>query len=168
MAVNRNSVIKEAQKFAGKGQFDKAITEWRKLVKDTPNDANIFNTIGDLCLKKNAKAEAVDAYKRAADILAEDGFASKAIALYKKVLNIDMSRIDVHLALGDSGVSPGPEVWFVGDTDVDMLCARASGCTGILLNLEAPSAEMAAARPAHHVADCAGFARLLTTVCLSA
>ncbi len=74
----------------------------------------------------------------------------------------------VHLALGDSGVSPGPDVWFIGDTDIDMLCARNSGCTGVLLNLEAPSAEIAAAGPAHHVPDCVGFARLLTTVCLSA
>jgi phosphoglycolate phosphatase len=69
--------------------------------------------------------------------------------------------------LGDSGVSPGPDVWFIGDTDIDMHCARNSGCTGILLNLEAPSAEIAAAGPAHHVSDCAGFASLLTTVCLS-
>ena len=107
MAIDRNSVIKEAQKFAGKGQFDKAIAEWRKLVKEAPNDANIFNTIGDLCLKKNAKAEAVDAYKRAADILAEDGFTSKAIALYKKVLNIDPEKIEVHLALGDMNADKG-------------------------------------------------------------
>ena len=54
MAIDRNTVIKEAQKLAGKGQFDKAIAEWQKLVKETPNDANIFNTIGDLCLKKNS------------------------------------------------------------------------------------------------------------------
>ena len=107
MAIDRNSVIKEAQKLAGKGQFDKAIAEWRKLVRETPNDANIFNTIGDLCLKKNAKAEAVDAYKRAADILAEDGFTSKAIALYKKVLNIDPEKIEVHLALGDMNADKG-------------------------------------------------------------
>jgi pilus assembly protein FimV len=107
MAIDRNSVIKEAQKLAGKGQFDKAIAEWRKLVKEAPNDANIFNTIGDLCLKKNAKAEAVDAYKRAADILAEDGFTSKAIALYKKVLNIDPEKIEVHLALGDMNADKG-------------------------------------------------------------
>src|SRR5512136_1575879 len=107
MAIDRNSVIKEAQKFAGKGQFDKAIAEWRKLVKDSPNDANIFNTIGDLCLKKNSKAEAVDAYKRAADILAEDGFTSKAIALYKKVLNIDPEKVEIHLALGDMNADKG-------------------------------------------------------------
>jgi phosphoglycolate phosphatase len=74
----------------------------------------------------------------------------------------------VHLALGNGGIAAGPEVWFIGDTDIDMLCARNSGCTGILVNHEPPSAEAAAAGPSHHVADCAGFARLLTTVCLSA
>ena len=61
MAVDRNTIIKEAQKLASKGQFDKAIAEWRKLIKETPNDPNLYNTIGDLCLKKNSKPEAVDA-----------------------------------------------------------------------------------------------------------
>jgi pilus assembly protein FimV len=107
MAADRNTIIKEAQKFAGKGQFDKAIAEWRKLVKESPDDPNLYNTIGDLCLKKNAKSEAVDAYRRAADLLARDGFTSKAIALYKKVLNIDPSMIEVHLALGDMNAEKG-------------------------------------------------------------
>ncbi len=107
MALEKNTVLKDAQKFAAKGQYDKAIAEWKKLLKESPNDPNIYNTIGDLCLKKNSKPEAVDAYKRAADLLAEDGFTSKAIALYKKVLNIDVTRIDVHLALGDMNAEKG-------------------------------------------------------------
>ena len=107
MAIDRNAVIKEAQKFAVKGQFDKALAEWKKFIKESPNDANAFNTIGDLCLKKNAKAEAVDAYRKAADILASDGFTSKAIALYKKVLNIDPKKIEVYLALGDLNAEKG-------------------------------------------------------------
>jgi len=107
MAVDRNTIIKEAQKFTSKGQFDKAIAEWRKLVKESPNDATLFNTIGDLCLKKNSKDEAVVAYRRAADLLAEDGFTSKAIALYKKVLNIDITQLEVHLALGDMNAEKG-------------------------------------------------------------
>ena len=61
MAIDKNTVSKEAQKFAAKGQFDKAIAEWKKLLKESPNDPNIFNTIGDLCLKKDSKADAVDA-----------------------------------------------------------------------------------------------------------
>ena len=107
MAIDKNAVIKEAQKFTAKGQYAKAIAEWKKLVKEFPNDANIFNTIGDLCLKKDAKNEAVEAYKRAADILAADGFSSKAIALYKKILNIDPKKIEVHLALADLNAEKG-------------------------------------------------------------
>src|SRR5574341_333248 len=93
MALDKNAITKEAQKFAAKGQFDKAIAEWKKLLKETPSDPNIYNTIGDLCLKKDAKSEAVDAYQRAADMLSTDGFTSKAIALYKKILNIDPQKM---------------------------------------------------------------------------
>jgi phosphoglycolate phosphatase len=39
----------------------------------------------------------------------------------------------VHLALSESGVPPGQEVWFVGDTAVDMECAENSGCVPVLL-----------------------------------
>src|SRR5512146_1316070 len=101
MAIDKNFVMSEARKFAAKGLYDKAIAEWKKLLSEAPHDANLFNTIGDLCIKKNSRAEAVDAYKRAADILAGDGFTSKAIALYKKILNIDINRIEVHLAVRD-------------------------------------------------------------------
>src|SRR5512143_3137133 len=107
MAIDRNQVIKEAQKLTAKGQFDKAIAELTKIAKESPNDANVFNTIGDLCLKKNSKPEAVEAYQKAADILAADGFTSKAIALYKKVLNIDAKKIEAHLALADLNAEKG-------------------------------------------------------------
>jgi pilus assembly protein FimV len=107
MAIDKNAVIKDAQKYVAKGQFDKAIAEWKKLLRDSPSDPNIYNTIGDLCLKKEAKNEAVDAYRKAADILAEDGFTSKAIALYKKVLNIDPQKIDIYLALGNLNAEKG-------------------------------------------------------------
>jgi phosphoglycolate phosphatase len=39
----------------------------------------------------------------------------------------------VHLALAPSGVNAGPQVWFVGDTAIDMECARNSGCIAVLL-----------------------------------
>lgn len=107
MPIDKNTVIKEAQKFASKGQYDKAIAEWKKLIKEYPNDANIYNTIGDLSLKKNAKPDAVDAYEKAADILAADGFTSKAIALYKKILNIDPKKVEAHLALADLNAEKG-------------------------------------------------------------
>lgn len=36
------------------------------------------------------------------------------------------------LALKDSGIAPGADVWFVGDTGVDLGVAEATGCTAIL------------------------------------
>jgi len=107
MAIDKNAIIKEAQKFVAKGQYDKAIAEWKKILNDSPNDPNIYNTIGDLCLKNESKPGAVDAYMHAAGLLASDGFTSKAIALYKKVLNIDAAKIEAHLALGDMNAEKG-------------------------------------------------------------
>jgi phosphoglycolate phosphatase len=39
----------------------------------------------------------------------------------------------VMLALEPSGVTVAEGVWFVGDTGVDILCARNSGCVPVLL-----------------------------------
>ena len=39
----------------------------------------------------------------------------------------------VQLALASSGLATGRDVWFVGDTAVDIECARNSGCVGVLL-----------------------------------
>ena len=53
----------------------------------------------------------------------------------------------VHLALAPSGVPAGDEVWFVGDTAIDMECARNSGCVAVLLGAAAPPEEFARFAP---------------------
>jgi phosphoglycolate phosphatase len=60
----------------------------------------------------------------------------------------------VHLALAPSGVAPGEDVWFVGDTAIDMECARNSGCIGVLLAAAAP--------PEEHAREFARFAPQLS------
>lgn len=68
----------------------------------------------------------------------------------------------VVMALAGSGLDLGPQVWFVGDTDIDMLCARNAGCTGLLIRDEAPAeGEFGAAPPHRHVAT---FGELLGLV----
>lgn len=47
----------------------------------------------------------------------------------------------VHLALKDSGIAPGPDVWFIGNNHMDMLCAHSAGCTPILLETKLPPEE---------------------------
>ena len=55
MARDKSSIIKSAQKFAARGQIDKALAEWQKILDDNPSDGNVHNTVGDLHLKKNDK-----------------------------------------------------------------------------------------------------------------
>lgn len=38
----------------------------------------------------------------------------------------------VLLALKDTGITPAADVWFVGDSGIDLECAQATGCTAIL------------------------------------
>lgn len=68
----------------------------------------------------------------------------------------------VELALADSAIGPGPQVWFVGDTDIDMRCAVAAGCLPVLLRPQPPAAgEFAGAEPRIHVPGCAALLDLL-------
>lgn len=61
----------------------------------------------------------------------------------------------VELALAGSGLDPGPGVWLVGDTDIDMLCAVNSGCLPVLLRPAPPGRdEFGETPPKLHVASC--------------
>lgn len=64
----------------------------------------------------------------------------------------------VHLALEGSGIAP-EETWFVGDTALDMECARNAGCLGVLVGARAIEEEsFAQFPPDRHFSDCAGLA----------
>ncbi len=59
----------------------------------------------------------------------------------------------VTLALTRSGIAAGDEVWFVGDTAVDMECAINSGCVPILLGGSPTAAEFSRHPPLLTFAD---------------
>lgn len=95
---DKTSIINTAQKYTARGQIDKAIAEWEKLLVEG-KDGNIHNMIGDLHLRKGDEKQAVDCFTRAADIFRKDGFYPKAIAIYKKILNCMPNNVDSLVAL---------------------------------------------------------------------
>lgn len=107
MAVDRRTVLQNAQLFASKGQYDAAIAEWRKLTTDSPADGTIFNSIGDLQLRRNASGDAVTAFLQAATAFRAEGSVLKAIAAYKKILKVDPTRMDIYRHLGDLNAERG-------------------------------------------------------------
>ena len=57
-------------------------------------------------------------------------------------------------ALAKSGISPGPDVWLVGDGQSDMECAYRAGCVAVLLRKMPPEpGEFGSYPPVFHVRD---------------
>ncbi len=68
----------------------------------------------------------------------------------------------VALALSGSDIAPGADVWFVGDTGIDLECARNAGCHGVLIRETGPVAgEFDGCEPGFHFPDCDGMAALV-------
>ncbi|OIQ85319.1 phosphoglycolate phosphatase [mine drainage metagenome] len=68
----------------------------------------------------------------------------------------------VGLALAGSGIAPGPDVWFCGDAEVDMHCARNTGCIPVLLRAHGPeSGEFDRHPPCCHIDGGASLADLI-------
>jgi len=68
----------------------------------------------------------------------------------------------VRLALGET-MEPNPDVWFVGDTDIDMECATASGCLPVLLRAQPPSdGEFGRHAPLLYFPNCAALTSALS------
>lgn len=99
MAINKNKVIAAAQKYVQKGQLDKAIKEYRRIVEAEPGDVRTWLKIGDLQAKKGSAPEATDTYLRVANHYSEQGFYLKAVAVYKQVLLLQPRFVEVHLKL---------------------------------------------------------------------
>lgn len=96
MSLSKSAIIEKAKKLVLKGKIKQAIAEWKKLAAETPNDGNIYNAIGDLYLKSKDKPNATSAFIKAADAFQSATFELKSIALYKKALKVDPSKIEIH------------------------------------------------------------------------
>ena len=61
----------------------------------------------------------------------------------------------VGMALNGSGIDPGGSVWFAGDADIDLECARNSGCVPVLVRESSPEPdEFVDHPPVLHVDNC--------------
>lgn len=107
MALDKNAVLDNAQKYAAQGKISEAIAEWKKLADLSPNDGTPYNAIGDLHLKKNATNDAVEAYFKAAAAFRAGGVALKAIAVFKKILKIDPNQLVAYKCLADLNAERG-------------------------------------------------------------
>tara|TARA_Y100000817_G_scaffold294245_1_gene267937 strand:- start:235 stop:885 length:651 start_codon:yes stop_codon:yes gene_type:complete len=63
----------------------------------------------------------------------------------------------IHLALLQAGIKAGPNVWFVGDASIDIICGKNAHCSTVLLG---PN-PIDGIQPDMHISDCAALSTLL-------
>ena len=103
--MNLEKLKDTARKHEQREDWRKAIDVYQRAIqqfesgRDADADLAIYNRVGDLYLKLNDPGAAVDAYERAAELYAEQGFLNNAIALAGKVLRVNPGRVEVYLRL---------------------------------------------------------------------
>jgi tetratricopeptide (TPR) repeat protein len=101
LASNKEKLIAAAQKLVEKGQFDKAIKEYQKVVAEDGEDVRVWLKIGDLHAKLNRPREAAETYQRVAQYYSDKGHYLKAVAVFKQILKIEPRMVEVNQRLAE-------------------------------------------------------------------
>jgi tetratricopeptide (TPR) repeat protein len=107
VAINKEKLLKNAQKFVAQGKLENAIREYEKILEGDPNDTTILNTIGDLNLHLSRTQTAINYFKRAAQKFIEDGFYGRGVALYRKIVLADSKNLENVEMLADLFIKEG-------------------------------------------------------------
>ncbi len=88
MAYNKTKHLDAAQKYLQQGKLPQAIAEYQQILKNEPKDQVTLMTLGDLFVRQGETFQALEYFERLAKIFLNDGFTTKAIAIYKKVAKL--------------------------------------------------------------------------------
>jgi len=95
MAFDKAKAVHAAEKYLAQGKIASAVQEYRRIADADPDDFTALNTLGDLYARLDKKSEAVQCFIAVADHYREQGFALKAIAIYKKVARLRPEELTV-------------------------------------------------------------------------
>lgn len=88
-SVDKSKLFSAAEKAISKGQTDKAIDALEQVLSIDSDDVKALNKAADLHLKQGRSEMAVEFLSRVGEVYNRDGFYSKAIAIYKRILKIN-------------------------------------------------------------------------------
>jgi len=102
LGLSKASQIRQkAQEYLRKGNIDKAIEEYRRLVGVESKNPNLFNELGDMFLRAGDKVQAVANYEKAIRNYENVALYNNAVAVCKKILRIIPDRRDTLFKLGE-------------------------------------------------------------------
>jgi tetratricopeptide (TPR) repeat protein len=105
--MDKEKILKTAQQYILKGQTEKAIKEYQKIVKATPKDIRARLKLGDLYLKESENEKAIEEYLRVAELYEEEDLNSRAISSYKRVLSLNPKLIEAYYKIAELYLKEG-------------------------------------------------------------
>ncbi len=107
MAIDKAKILKLADNYIAKQNYNKALDELLKVLKTSAGDVNLLNKIGDLYTKLGKDQNAIGYFLKVAESYQASGFNLKAIALYKKIIRIDERFMDARHRLVELYIQQG-------------------------------------------------------------
>src|SRR5580692_1464875 len=107
MAFNKNKALENALKFLNQGKVAQAIAEYQQILRHDAKDQATLMTVGDLYARQGDMKQAVEYFERLATVYLNDGFNSKAIAIYKKIAKLAPAEMAPLERLADLYVQQG-------------------------------------------------------------
>ena len=83
------------------GKYENEMKELQKKAVQDPKNLHLQVRIGDLLEKMGKRGEALEAYRKASERYAKEGFLIQAIAVNKVILRLDPSRVKIHDQLAE-------------------------------------------------------------------
>jgi tetratricopeptide (TPR) repeat protein len=107
LGIDKESILDTAQKYILKGQFEKAVKEYLKLVEADPQDKRLPLKLGDLYIKNGEEDKAIQSYLRVANLYGEEDLNFRAISIYKKILSINPKFTDAFYKIANLYLKEG-------------------------------------------------------------
>jgi tetratricopeptide (TPR) repeat protein len=99
--INKEKILEHAKKLVAEGKFDKAVAEYEKILQLDSEDLRVKIKIAELYVKRKQIQSAIKLYMEVAKGYADGSFYLKAVTVYKSILRLNPSLIDVNIALSE-------------------------------------------------------------------
>lgn len=99
--INKEKILEHAKRLVSEDKIDRAIAEYEKILQIDPEDLRVKIKIAELYVKRKQIQQAIKIYNEIAKGYADGGFYLKAVTVYKSILRLNPSIIDVNIALSE-------------------------------------------------------------------
>jgi len=95
-----DKLFEKAEKYLQKQKFESALETYQEISRYQPNDEEVLQNLGDLCLRLNRSAEGLRYLAQLADLYIKKNDITRAVATCRKILKMSPQDVNTMMKLG--------------------------------------------------------------------